>query len=757
MRTRLKVFTVLLILTPLYYWRILIGHQFSLLTGFEGANQAYAWYTFLARSLQSHASLLWDPYSFGGHPFVIEMQNGAFYPVNLLLALFPLTSKGVFSLSLYHWLYALTHVFGAFFMFLLIRELGLSVFAGFLAGLGFAFGGVMARSGGWPHLFQSFIWFPLIFLFILRALKSTSARNSAVNAATAGTGVALSILAGGLYSAIMQAILIVATAVFAACRYEHRPHPRSRMDVGVRCLLIVGVAGFVAAIGSAAQLLPSLESGGYTLRSVGPAMLPESQKIPYAYMSGGMWAHNFITLFLAPWAFGGSLGSGEGVSPYMGALAFALAVIGTWKRWGEIWVRFLAGLVVVSFLYSMAALSIVHGVLYAIVPRLWMAREASRGLYLADFSLAVLCAFGTDTLFSAQAHSWDRLWTVLKWTAIGCAIALSTGALFPKVEMSPLVSLSLVLILVVSVLLWRVTLGRRTGWMKFLFTGVLLFDLYAFDWSAVNVIQERAKGADQLDRLLSFRSAAEFLRSLPGPFRVQLLTDPISNIGDVFGVETTWGAAATVVKVYDGYRDVSGIWNVRYSIRPASASDPGAVYADQAWKIYENPGAYPRAWLVHKAIVEPSEERLGALLRDPSFNARDFALTVASLRAPLAPGSSDFSDRVELGDYRAAHPVLNVDAGSDGLLVLSEVYYPGWRATVNGAPVPVERVDGALRAIRVPWGHSRVELIYRPVAQTAGLFLTLLTLVGVGGMWLVPHLRSLPESPSEGPSDGRSP
>src|ERR1035441_7341705 len=70
MRTRLKVFTVLLILTPLYYWRILIGHQFSLLTGFEGANQAYAWYTFLARSLQSHASLLWDPYSFGGHPFV---------------------------------------------------------------------------------------------------------------------------------------------------------------------------------------------------------------------------------------------------------------------------------------------------------------------------------------------------------------------------------------------------------------------------------------------------------------------------------------------------------------------------------------------------------------------------------------------------------------------------------------------------------------------------------------------------------------
>lgn len=754
MHTRLKIFTLLLILAVLYYWRILIGHQFSQLTGFEGANQAYAWYTFLVRSLRSHTSLLWDAYSFAGHPFVEEMQTGAFYPVNLLLALFPLNSKGVFSPSLFHWLFALTHVFGAFFMFLLIRELGLSVFAGFLAGLGFAFGGVMARSGGWPHLFQSFMWFPLIFLFTLRALKCTSARNSAVNAATAGAGVALSILAGGLYSAIMQAILIVAMAVFAAYRLELRPHPRSRTDVWVRCLLIVGVAGFVAATGSAAQLLPSMDGSATTLRSVGATMLLENQKIPYAYISGGMWPHSFITLFLAPWAFGGNLGSGEFVSPYMGALAFALAVIGIWKRWGDIWVRFLAGVVVVSFLYSMAALSIVHGVLYAFIPGLWMAREASRGIYLADFALAVLCAFGTDALFSAQAHSWARLWTVLRWTAIGCAIALSIGAFFPKVEMSPLASLSLLLILVVSVLLWRVTLGRRTGWMKFLFAGVLLFDLYAFDWQAPNVIQERGKGADQLDRLLSFRAATEFLRSRPGPFRVELLTDPISNIGDTFGVETTWGAAATVVEVYGRYRDVSGIWNVRYSIRPASASESGAVYADKAWKIYENPGAYPRAWLVHKAMVEPSEEHLGALLRNPSFNARDVALMVPSSGAPLAAGSSDSSDRVELRDYRAAHPVLNVDAGTNGLLVLSEVYYPGWRATVNGAPATIERVDGALRAIRVPRGHSRVELTYRPAAQIAGLFLTLLTLVGIGGVWLVPHLRSLPESPSEGPSEG---
>lgn len=101
---------------------------------------------------------------------------------------------------------------------------------------------------------------------------------------------------------------------------------------------------------------------------------------------------------------------------------------------------------------------------------------------------------------------------------------------------------------------------------------------------------------------------------------------------------------------------------------------------------------------------------------------------------------------MDLHEYRAANPIVNVDAGGDGLLVLSEVYYPGWHATVNGSPAPVERVDGALRGIRVARGHSRVELTYRPVAQTVGLILTLLTFLGMACLWLVPHLRKLPEA-----------
>jgi hypothetical protein len=96
-----RIFALFAVTIILYHWRILIGHQYSLLTGYEGANQAYAWFTFLVRSLRTGSSLLWDPYAFSGHPFVDEMQNGAFYPVNWLTALVPLNNKALYSPALY--------------------------------------------------------------------------------------------------------------------------------------------------------------------------------------------------------------------------------------------------------------------------------------------------------------------------------------------------------------------------------------------------------------------------------------------------------------------------------------------------------------------------------------------------------------------------------------------------------------------------------------------------------------------------------
>jgi hypothetical protein len=361
-------------------------------------------------------------------------------------------------------------------------------------------------------------------------------------------------------------------------------------------------------------------------------------------------------------------------------------------------------------------------------------------LYLADFAVAALAGFGADALFSERVTEWRRLHVALKWIAIGSTVVLVADGLFSRIDMSPFLTLSLVLLLASSGLIWRAVNGDRGRWIQCLFAGLILFDLYAFNWDAMNVMELQVKNQDQLDRLLSLRGAADFLKRQPGPFRVQLLADPISNIGDAFGIEATWGAAATVVQDYWHYRDLN-VWNARYTIRPASAADAGAVYADRQWKVYRNDSDNPRAWIVHKVIAEGSEEKQEIAIRSPSMDLRSVGVVSKPLgvvvNSPADPG-----DHVDLKEYHASAPVVGVYSRNPALLVLSEVDTPGWRATVNSVPAEIVRVDGVLRGVAVPAGYSRVEMRYRPMPVYAGAVVTLATFIGLCCGWLLNRNRN---------------
>jgi len=55
-----------------------------------------------------------------------------------------------------------------------------------------------------------------------------------------------------------------------------------------------------------------------------------------------------------------------------------------------------------------------------------------------------------------------------------------------------------------------------------------------------------------------------------------------------------------------------------------------------------------------------------------------------------------------------------VTTGSDALLVFSEIYYPGWTATIDGKPAELGRVNYILRALNVPKGSHKVVLSFFP-------------------------------------------
>jgi hypothetical protein len=164
----------------------------------------------------------------------------------------------------------------------------------------------------------------------------------------------------------------------------------------------------------------------------------------------------------------------------------------------------------------------------------------------------------------------------------------------------------------------------------------------------------------------------------------------------------------------------------------------GRDFEGQARAIYRNRGAYPRAWVVREYRVAPREETLNLL----AGGGVDFARTVLLEHEPVpAPAPGD-SVAVAVTRWSEHEMALAVELEEPGLVVVSEVYYPDWKATVGGEPVEVLRANHLLRAVALPAGRHEVvfrydaSLLRRSAAVSISAFaLTLLTLAGALAGW----------------------
>jgi uncharacterized membrane protein YfhO len=127
---------------------------------------------------------------------------------------------------------------------------------------------------------------------------------------------------------------------------------------------------------------------------------------------------------------------------------------------------------------------------------------------------------------------------------------------------------------------------------------------------------------------------------------------------------------------------------------------------------------------VHETEVAPSRETLLSRLGAPGVDPHRTALLASALDANLEPLPDGPPEEVTVGHYQQNKLGLSVKARSRGLLVLSENFYPGWQAGVNGRPARIYEVDGALRGIVVDAGENRVVLDYAPAWLAAGALLT---------------------------------
>ncbi len=146
-------------------------------------------------------------------------------------------------------------------------------------------------------------------------------------------------------------------------------------------------------------------------------------------------------------------------------------------------------------------------------------------------------------------------------------------------------------------------------------------------------------------------------------------------------------------------------------------------------KIYENLDVLPRAFVVSQARVVNDDAAALAAMSDPGFDpARIVILNGTSANAgQVLPGAPS---KAEILIYEPERIVIETDSDSSSWLVLTDAWYPGWRATVDGAPVEIARADVLFRAVPVPAGRHRVEFIFVPTSLQLGGATSLLTLIG---------------------------
>jgi hypothetical protein len=748
MKTNLKWLLLILTTSILFFWKLVLTDQFSILMQQEQANQTYCWYHFSAASLQQGILPLWDPYTHAGRTFVGGMETGLFYPPKLLLYFWPLDSSGLFSLRVFHVYYVLTHVLAAFFLFVLARELGLGTFPSFVASLCFSLAGFMSRIP-WSDMLDSAIWLPLILLFLIRAWRSTELLPSLLNAGLAGLCLGMAILAGRIHIVMMDVLAILGAAVWFPWHWGRSSeaaatHPQKTW---IRTGLLVAVAGVIAIGLGAVQLLPSMEYSRIAVRYIGaPEPMPATEKIKYADLRDEFQPRALLSLLFGQ-PFAGSAIGGEMFSLYLGVMPLILAVIGAKRYWQHPWVRFLSGLAVVAFAFSLGPWSLVHGLSYVLVPFLWMARGAARFVYLVHFAMAILAGFGVEALFARERDTglYSAIGRTLKWIVIVTAAAVSVPALFAQPDVNEWIYISFLLMLASYALFVYLNRAPRALAGRIILIALILFDLHVFYWIIQNRDRVQRAGGDYLHALLQCRDVAAFLKNQPGLFRVHMAADGPPNIGDLYGVQITECWMATELGDYLAFRSsvprAFDLLNVRYIVRPGSAGQPGPVYRDAGWKVYENPTACPRAWIVHNAVVETAREQVLMQLQKPGFDPLETAVVGAPLEVELQARPVDAQDRVEINLYRPDRIELTAHAASRGLLVLSEVHYPGWRAYLNGESVKIRQVNGLLRGIVIPAGTNRIEMRYAPRYVYVGAALGLLALACVAALALAVRRR----------------
>lgn len=747
------------------------------------SDQFYAGYPFrefAAASLKTgHGFPLWNPYLFGGLPYVAAMHGDIFYPTFLLRMVMPTDAAMTWSFMI--------HVFLAgLFTYFFLRAWGVRYISSIIGGVAYLMCGPLAAYVSPGHdgkLYVSAL-LPLTLFLLIRGIREGKAWVWGTLALVTG----LAVLSP--HPQLLQYMLLASGAfalylAFAELETPNGLRLKLERSTAIRRLLYAFGAIVLGAVIGAVQFLPVREYVPFSPRAGGR---------DYDYATSFSLPIEEIINFYLP-EFSGILDRYWGRntihlhSDYLGAASLFLAGLGlTSRRRGFRW--FWIGTFVVSLLWALGGSTPFYHLVYALVPGSKFFRAPSTMLFMIGFAVAVLAALGTEEV---------ELRPVSTRYAIGWLIAAAVVALLASI--GGFSSLAKVIAsswagdqaddainannAAVIIGAWRaflvVALSALTVWML----DRRRIDRRMAAWAFVLLVALDLFSVEKQYWLFSPRAsvlyhsdpALEYVKAQPEPGRV--LAMPLV---DTYGRRDVMlmydGPMVDGIRLATGYHgNEIGRYQHLCGGTPDTRCDPRILLSPSFWRhenvrylytnadttaiqqllgplnlpplqklvgpvidaagipvyLYRLPGENPLAWLAPVFVKAPEDQAAGAVL-DPRFDPARVAILdtnsiiptkqIQALPAPLsipvrvthyAPGEI----QVELASPPAAGSAL----------IVSENFFPGWSATVDGRGAATDRVEYNLIGVELPTGARRVELHFDDSAYERGKLITLIAIL----------------------------
>ena len=730
-RKDLWAYGIYLLLTLVFFFRFLDGAE-SL--GFKDLSRYFYPLRYLmVEQVKAGYFPLWNPYIFCGMPLLATLQIGFFYPLTILHYILP------FDLA-FNYFTILHYFLAACFTYQLLRHFGHSYSGSFLAGLIFAFSGYLVSMSSMNTSLASVIWLPLVILWWDKYLGSRQGRL------VPGLIILLALMLLGGEPTIIYVtgwVLLFYALIFYKDRFK---------NIAVLALTFLVVTLLVSA-----QLFPFLE------------LLQQSDRAQLAsfeFISMRSFPPREIMNFLLPFFFGNQLRAGsyseillgENLqdwlpSPYLGFFALFFAgwavVVKPDRR-----KLFFAGAAGLSLILAFGKYTPLFFLLYKVIPGVSLIRYPVKYLFLASFSLAYLTGAGFEGLIKRVA---EGKISKLLLSLVGLLVALGVVNIFSQILREPIFAwlrglypkdlpgffveelrlifdfnlgslLNLWCFILASALLLYLSARKMISQRIILICFVLL--IFA-DLAAVNMplcrpvspevyhqvtpnMEIMLKDKDIFRHFISLR-VETLNRCLYGTDFDQAMLDNKDKLAanrlvphhlyDLSGYESIVFMPSH--EFIQGFRE-----NIDYKLLSRS---------NVKYLAFNKPAANPRLKFLKHTRYFYDELYF---YRDDNYKPRAYV---------------EGGGAAKILKYSPLEVLIEADLKRSGTLRLSDTYYPGWKAFVDGRETGILRADRVFRAVSLGPGRHLVRFVYDPLSFKLGLWISGLTMLGlfIFGWWTV--------------------